>query len=70
MTKKNKENPFLIYSGMGIQMIVIIVAGVYLGKFIDEKMENETIWFTLFFSLLAVGIAIYTALKDLINPNK
>lgn len=55
------------YTGMAIQMIVIIVGMTYAGVWLDSKREGDTPVFTLILSLLGVFAALYTSLKDFIN---
>ena len=55
------------YTGMAIQMIVIIAGMTYAGVWLDSKREGETPVFTLILSLLGVFAALYTSLKDFIN---
>lgn len=54
------------FSGIGFQMITIIVAGVLLGRYLDTKTITETKWFTLSLSLVSVGFAMYYMIKKLL----
>ena len=73
--RKNKEKQransglgnFAKYSGLGIQMIVIILIAVWGGTRLDKLLEFETPVFTVILSLLGVFAAIYTAIKDFIR---
>lgn len=47
---------------MATQMAVVILVGVFLGRWLDESREFPI--FTLIFSMLAVGVAIYIVIKD------
>jgi len=65
--KKKKNNPLNAYaqfSGIAFQMIAIIGIGVYLGVKLDEKYPNKYKLFTLIFSLLAIGIALYSVIRQ------
>lgn len=55
------------YSGIAVQMIVIITIMTYAGVWLDNRREAETPVFTLILSLLGVFIALYTSLKDFIG---
>jgi len=75
-TKKEKketdkeENPFKTYSrysGIAVQMIVIILISVWGGMKLDELSGSETPVFTIVLSLLGVVTAIYTSIKDFIK---
>jgi len=75
-TKKEKkendkeENPlktYSRYSGIAVQMGVIIFISVWGGMKLDELSGNETPVFTIVLSLLGVITAIYTSIKDFIR---
>ncbi len=69
-TKNNKKKQFdnfIKYSNIGLQMLVIIVAGVFGGYKLDLWMENKFPVFLLIFSTFAVGTAIYVAIKDFLK---
>ncbi|PHN07231.1 hypothetical protein CRP01_07600 [Flavilitoribacter nigricans DSM 23189 = NBRC 102662] len=53
------------YSGMAIQMGVIILIGTYSGMWLDEKFQTNTPWFTVGLALLSIFAALYVSLKDL-----
>ncbi len=52
------------FAGMGIKMAIIIGLGVYLGRMIDLKFENETPIWTIVLSLLFIGVAFWQVIKD------
>jgi F0F1-type ATP synthase assembly protein I len=69
-TGKKSDNPvksYARYSGMALQMIVIITVMTYAGVWLDSRREGDTPVFTLILSLLGVFAALYTSLKDFIN---
>ena len=53
---------------MAIQMMVIIVIGVFGGYQIDQWVHTEPV-FTVILSLLSVIIAIYLVTKDLLRKS-
>ena len=55
------------YSGLAIQMIVILLLGVYAGKWLDGHFATETPWFTIVGSLLAIVLALYIPLRRLLR---
>ena len=61
--KKQFDN-FISYSSIGIQMLVIIAAGVFGGYKLDKWMDNRIPVFLIVLSTLAMAIAIYHAIKD------
>lgn len=72
MAKKNDNGirKWAIFSGIGIQMGVIIGIGVYLGVTLDEKYPNSYSAFTVIFSLSSVFLAMYAIIKQLQKINK
>jgi hypothetical protein len=72
--KKNPQKPpslrnYAYYSNIAIQMGVIIFAGVWGGNQLDKNKWIEFPLFTILFSFIAVALAIYIAIKDLIKKN-
>ena len=57
------------YSGLSIKMAIAILGGVYLGKYIDEKLALKTPVFTLILSLIGLALAIVIIIKDTIGFN-
>jgi F0F1-type ATP synthase assembly protein I len=51
-------------------MIAIIGIGVYLGIKLDEKYPNKYKLFTLILSLLAIGIALYSVIRQVSDFSK
>jgi len=65
---KSNLNDYAKYSSLAFEMIIIIIAGVFGGQFLDRKLSFHFPVFTLSFSLISVALAIYIAIKDFINP--
>lgn len=62
----DKENPLSSYakfSGIAVQMIVVIGLGSYAGVKLDEAYPNQYRGFTLACSLASVGLAMYIAIR-------
>jgi F0F1-type ATP synthase assembly protein I len=57
------------YSGLAIEMGVIIAAGAIGGLKLDQKFDLAPL-FTLILTILALVMAIYIAIKDVLNMNK
>ncbi len=53
------------YSGMGLQMAILLLVGTYLGKKLDEHFATEKPYFTALLAILFLGAAFYIILKDL-----
>jgi predicted MFS family arabinose efflux permease len=66
-TKKKPHNQFLKFSGIAMQMGIIIGAGAYGGVCLDEYLEKDFPLFTLLFSLFAVFSALYYVIKEVIH---
>jgi ATP synthase protein I len=70
-TEKNPENEglnnYAKYTGLGVQMIVIILVTVWGGMKLDKLFGLKTPVFTIILSLLGVFAAIYSAIKDFIK---
>lgn len=66
----NQKNPlrnYAKYSNIAIQMLVIIVAGVFGGYKLDELLKLKFPIFTLALSLFSVILAIYLAVRDFLK---
>ena len=73
--KKEKQPPkplnaYAKYSSLGIQMAIIIGGGCYGGYKLDEYYKNSNSVFTIIFSLLSIGLAMYVVIKDVIKSSK
>ncbi|MDD2984947.1 MAG: AtpZ/AtpI family protein [Flavobacterium sp.] len=68
--KKKPPNKWLVFMNIPFQMGIIIFAGVYFGRWLDEKQQNDKALFTIIFSLLAVFIALYNVIQQVKNINK
>lgn len=64
---KKKFDNFIRYSNIGIQMLVIIGAGVFGGYKLDKWMDNKFPVFLVVLSTFAFATAIYTAIKDFLK---
>jgi ATP synthase protein I len=67
----NRENDGLKdwarYTGLGVQMVVIILICVWGGIKLDKLSGFKTPVFTVILSLLGVFAAIYAAVKDFLK---
>jgi F0F1-type ATP synthase assembly protein I len=54
------------YSGLAIQMLVIILAGVWGGLKLDAWLKLKPL-FTIALTIISVVMAIYFAIKDLLR---
>ena len=76
MSAKNEKqqpkplNAYAKYSSLGFQMAIIIGGGCYGGYKLDEHFNNTNSVFTIIFSLLSIGLAMYVVIKDIIKSSK
>ena len=64
---KKAANDLARYSGMAFQMIAIILAGLFGGRGLDRAFHTKKPVFTAILIVLAVFIAIYIVVKDLLK---
>jgi F0F1-type ATP synthase assembly protein I len=71
-TKKieKKNNLFLRFSSMGIQMAGIIGFFAWLGTYFDKKFETLTPWWTISLSLLGVISSMFLVIKEILKLNQ
>jgi uncharacterized membrane protein len=67
---KKQLNNFIKFSGIGIQMIIIICLFSFLGVWLDGVFPNDYSIYVVVFSLLGVALAMYYVIKQVINMNK
>ncbi|MCF8303836.1 MAG: AtpZ/AtpI family protein [Bacteroidales bacterium] len=67
--KKLLEN-YAKYSSLAIQMLAMILIGVYGGFKLDEWINTGFPVFTVLLSIVSVAGAVYYAIKDFIKGNK
>lgn len=69
MEEKNKKDSplkfYAKYSSLALQMIVIIVAGAFGGKALDEWLKWEFPVFTLVLTLLAVVVSTIYGMREI-----
>lgn len=66
-SKKKAFDSYARYSTIAVQMLVIILVGVFGGIELDKLIKLEFPVFTVVLSILSVIIAIYYVTKDLIK---
>ena len=59
-------NTFTRYSGIGFQMVAVILLFYWAGSKLDERSGNENPVYTAILTLLGVFAGIYLVLKDFI----
>lgn len=71
-TKKieNKNNLFLRFSSIGIQMAGIIAFFAWLGTYCDKKFQTSTPWWTLSLSLFGVISSMFLVIREILKLNQ
>lgn len=71
---KNKQSSateglksFAKYSGIAVKMAAILLLFVWIGHKADEHYQLQTPYFTLVASLIGIGLAMYSVIKDLMS---
>ncbi|MCM5662386.1 AtpZ/AtpI family protein [Galbibacter mesophilus] len=67
---KNQLNSWIKFTNIGLQMAIVIAAGVFLGVWLDEKYSNNASTFTIIFSLLGVFAALYNVYRQVKDLGK
>lgn len=72
MKKKDKGRikNYIRFSGIGIQMGIIITAGALGGQWLDTKQENNFPTWTLVLTLLAIFASLYLIIREVIKMGK
>lgn len=68
--KNNTLKSYAQYSSLAMQMIVIMVAGAFGGKALDDWLQPGFPVFTLTLTILSVVGAVIYAMRGLFNNNK
>lgn len=72
MSTPENNNPlqnYARYTSIGIQMLVIIILGVFGGYKLDQYLGTLPL-LTIILSFAGVSLAIYHAIKDLLRNDK
>lgn len=71
MLPKNKETvKWLRFTGIAIQMGVVIWLGSVLGKYIDTKTEREDELWNKIITLIAVLLSMFSVIREVIKLGK
>lgn len=62
---KKPQVDYLRYSGLAFQLVVLILAGAWLGDWLDERLQTQQPYFTAALSLLGVLAGMYQLYRDL-----
>ncbi len=64
-SKKKPVNSALKYSGMAMQMAILLAVATYIGSKLDERFATEQPYFTALLALVFLMASLYLILKDL-----
>ncbi len=64
---RRRTQDYMKYSGMAIQMGVVILIGAYAGRRLDAYFQLDKPYLTVVMSLIAIFAALYLTLKDLLT---
>ena len=65
-----KNNLFLRFASMGIQMAGIIAFFTWLGSYCDKKFQTATPWWTLSLSLFGVISSMFLVIREILKLNQ
>ena len=63
-SRQDQLKPYLKYSGLGFQMIAVLVLAAWGGMTLDDKMGNKNPWWTIVLMLLGVITSMYMIIKS------
>lgn len=63
-SRQDQLKPYLKYSGLGFQMIAVLVLAAWGGMTLDEKMGNKNPWWTIGLMLLGVISSMFMIIKS------
>ncbi len=58
-------NELARYSGLALQMAIVLGGFAYAGHWLDQRLELSTPWFTLLGCLLGLVFSLYPVLRQL-----
>jgi membrane protein DedA with SNARE-associated domain len=70
MNDKPKNNLFIQFAGLGLQMLITIYVGHYLGEKLDQKFMSEELWYSKGLTLLAVILSTILVIRQVQNISK
>jgi len=65
--QKGKINAYLKYSGLAFQLVAVVCLGLYLGRWIDSKIQLEKPVFTMLLVIVFFALFLYKLYDDLKN---
>ncbi len=63
--KPSSSNSYLKYSGLALQMFVLLGVGAWLGQRVDKWLHTSSPYFTILFILVFATAFFYRLIKEL-----
>ena len=74
MSNKNQKgtnfNTYLKFSGIALQMAILIIIAAYGGRWIDDELNLNHPIFTIIFILLAIFGSLFQIIREVIKLSK
>ncbi|MGM5629275.1 AtpZ/AtpI family protein [Apibacter raozihei] len=61
---------YAFYSGLGMQLLVTILLFAGAGFYMDKKYNNNNPLFIIIFSLLGIGLGLFSVIRQIIKKQK
>ena len=68
--KEPRKSDYLRYSSLGFQMAITIGLGAWAGTYLDDKYQTKQPYYTIVIILLAIAIALYQVIKEVMQLSK
>lgn len=69
-TSKSKVfREMMPYMNLGLQMVIPIILGAFIGKWIDEKNDTSPLWM-IALSIFGIIVGMYSFFKTINDENK
>lgn len=65
--KRTTPSNLMKYSGLGAELVVVLIGAAWLGRWLDAKFEVESGLFTIFIMLFALVGSMYRLIKSLMH---
>jgi len=65
--KEPRKSDHLRFSSLGFQMAITIGLGAWAGNYLDNKYQTEQPYYSIGIILLAIAIALYQVIKEVMN---
>lgn len=70
LAQNKKVRSYLRYSGIGFQLVGLMLVGYFIGQHFDKKSENETPYYTAGLMLLLLCIYLIQLVRGLMKDKE